>query len=715
MSRGWLFLLVPVIFYLATAAPNIGLGDTALLIEAMDHGYINSGVNNHNLTNAAGHLSMRITPGNMAFRGTMVSVIFGSLAVGILYLLFWSMMGDARPAALAAGAIMVSHSLWWHSALVECYAANAVFMALALSCLVWQERCPDEDRPLLVLFFISGLSIFNHVQLGTIWCGGMVILSWKMVRLWRAGKTPAAARLLAASVAVFLVGFLPYALTFGRDVYRSGNFVATAKAALGGDFQGLMFKGSLVGGLWDVAFLTGMQFPSPFLGLCLVGVVLLVIRWGRSPVGWGLLVMYLVNTWFFALYNTWDKFAFLLPSFLITGFCGAVAVQEWWNLRPFHTRETEARHATSAPAALLGTPSFQEPGAEVFELRSASQNRKGSRILFFGVLLFSIGFPPWFYAQLSIWGREPGFWYSRYNNKHTVNTHDCAEYIANPNKRHFTDVVDFAELLFDRLPKNSIYLDDDGRCYYPLIYFQRYYGKRPDLSIQMINCWGFKNWGASTNGFATLLNDAWKSNRPLFLISLGHPFGGFLEQIPDRGRFIFERFPLDDRRWIYRLRTKDASTGAGSSLPAPLLPVLDSGQKVNLRVIDLQADPGRFISQQEMLGFPGTWFEEDQVFVGFDAPGQRAGIRLKIDRPKAGGLLAGLTMGPDFGDFIIRLDGKEFGKMVSTYDPAVRRAEIHLGACRFEPGEHELEFKVLGKTAQSTGFKLGLDFLQLLP
>lgn len=169
------------------------------------------------------------------------------------------------------------------------------------------------------------------------------------------------------------------------------------------------------------------------------------------------------------------------------------------------------------------------------------------------VFVASLTTPIYLYAQLSKWGKTPGFWYSRYNNEYTVNTHSCAEFIANPNKRDYRDIALFARRVFEVLPQNAILVDADSRTFYPLRYFQLYENVRPDIRLRLVNSWGFDNWGLSRRDFSELLERVYRNGEDLFIVSLAHPFGEFLAQENVQGRYEFERFPLDPERWIYRL------------------------------------------------------------------------------------------------------------------------------------------------------------------
>jgi hypothetical protein len=178
-----------------------------------------------------------------------------------------------------------------------------------------------------------------------------------------------------------------------------------------------------------------------------------------------------------------------------------------------------------------------------------------------------VAMPAYLDAQLSRWGRDPGPFHARWNNDYTENTHDAAAYIANPDKRHWNDAEEFAGLLFERLPRGAVYIDDDSRLYYPIDYLRRHRDRRSDLHVRMINSWGFSGWGLSEAQFTHHLRRAHDTDRPLFVVTLDWPFRHFIARAAEQGvPTRFERFELDSQRWIYRLRTRAELGGAEAPL-----------------------------------------------------------------------------------------------------------------------------------------------------
>ena len=509
-----LFPLVPLAFYAFTCGPTIGSSDTALLVDEMRTLNVSTHVNHHSLTIVVGWLFSFLPHPNFAYVANLVSVVLGALAVSGFYWLVFEAFGRRTVAAASALLLMVSHSMWWHSTIAEVYAANALLTVIALILLQRLSRRFAETE-LGLLFFVAGLAIFNHAQMGVLALGAAAYL---VALLAERGKAPPPARLILRCTAWFAAGILPYLLVFVKDVRREHSVSRALDLALGGDFKSVMMKGDLVPSVLDLLFLVVLQFPSPFLLAVAMGVFLLRREWKDRKALVALLVLFGVNTGFFMFYDTWDKFAFLLPSFIMLAFCGSIALDRLW----VHLEARRSPYLTAAAAVTLA---------------------------------LSLIAPVYLYSRLSQWGRGPGFLQKKFGNTLMANSHDVGEYIANPNKRNYREYEIFIGLLFARLPEGAIFIDDDARTYYPIKYFQKFYGRRRDLRIEMLNVWGFEGWGLGREGFAALLEEAYRADKPLFLISIAHPYDGRIISTPGSERYRFRTYPLGDGRWVYRLLT----------------------------------------------------------------------------------------------------------------------------------------------------------------
>lgn len=507
-------LTFPFAFYFYTSAPGIGMGDPTLLVEHAYWLHMRTHASWHNIAILIGKLFLLLPGYDPAREVNLASVFTGATAILLFGILLLRVCRSRLVALSCAGILMVSHSMWWHSTIAESYAVNAVFVVGALWLLF--APGPARDWRLVLLFFVGALALFNHVQLGIILVAATVSLLVAMVARLRETEQPPAGviRRLRGVVALgatcalaFAIGLIPWLLVFRKDVLRFG-WNRTLFTLRGGKFQQFMFEGDASEAVTSVLYLVFEQFPGPFLVAVPVGLVILARRYELRR-SLGFFAMLLLNTGFFALYDTWDRYAFLLPTFIMFAFAASLAVDALWDR-------------------------LQGRGA-----------RLTARALLVALLAFCLLFPPWFYSRLAEFrGTRPG------------NLVNFAEYLANPNKRHWNDAEEYADLLFEALPIGAVYIDDDSRTYFPVQYFRRYFQKRPDLKVHQVNWWGFANWGLDGRQFRAELRRVWRKNGNLYLSSLGRPFRQLL-----RGTRLgsasprFEIITLDERRHIYRLLT----------------------------------------------------------------------------------------------------------------------------------------------------------------
>jgi hypothetical protein len=501
-------------FYGVTMCRWIGLGDTALFVNESKQLIVNSHVNNHRTALLVGYLFSLLPFGEIAFRLNLMSAVVGTAAMVLMYVVCFRVLRRLSWSLLATFSVVVMHSMWWHSTIVENYAFNALGLVGVLLLLLRDEERPDS-RYFYAACAVSGLCVFNHVQMGSL---SVVLFVYAILQRHKQGYGLLARWLQMAGW--YLVGLLPYAAIFARDLLRAADPKQTAYWAIGGDFTSRMFDfdlGKVASGLL-LQFL--VAFPTPMLAFMLIGFDHVMEKRWHFKANVSILACFVINTFFFMQFHTWDKFAFLLPSFLVMGYFGVIGIRA--------LRERVRGRTPWLDRALLAAVGF------------------------------CVAFPPYFYRQLPVWGRTPGFWHDRYNNLATFNTHDCARYIADPNKRAWDDMATFGQLLFTHLPPGALFLDDDGRTYYPLHeYYQKYYQRRPDLQILLLNSWGFANWGIGVAEFARMAQQALPT-RPVFLVSIGDPHRQVVSKLLDRG--IEPRtFRLDATRWVYRLVRADGS------------------------------------------------------------------------------------------------------------------------------------------------------------
>ncbi len=508
--------VTPPVFYFATCCRHIGLGDNAILIDQLVRLHLGSHVNVHNLTVLVGHLFSRLPFLELAHRCNLMSVAVGGATVALFYYTLLRTSERRLLSFLLSTVFMVSHSMWWHSTIVENYAFNALFTVLAI--LLIQEFVRSQlDRYFYALCALAGLSVFNHASMGILAAGAAAVLIASAIR-----DVGGVERRIVRGALAFIIGWSPWLLILAKDLYRSSDPMETLRWAIGGDFTELMFQ-SQHSPLFVYVEWIVLQFPSFFLVFLPLGFGVSLYRKDTRVTATSMGLAAAINIFFFMHFVTWDQFAFYLPSFVVFAWLGSLGVHSVYVwCRP----------------------------------------RRGRPILI-ALLALSIPMPPILYSKLTTSDRAKataiGF---RFDNEYTHNTHDCAEYIANPNKRSFTSVAEFAELVFSQLPAGALLIDDDSRTYSPLAeYYQRHLGRRPDLRIDLINSWGFSNWGLDQNGFFDVV-----TNYPgrVFVLSDGHPYHDFLGALSVAG-YETRQFKLDETRWIFEI--VQANTRNRAALP----------------------------------------------------------------------------------------------------------------------------------------------------
>ena len=157
------FYLIPLIFYILTMAKTVGYVDAALILNNAYHLEISAWVNNHNLFSLLGWIWIKIFPfGKEFFRLNLLSAIFGAFTVYFIFLTCFEYTRSILVSFITSIALMISHSLWWHSTMLEVYTLNTLIIALILFTVLKYYRTRQKKWFFISLFF-WGLGISNHI------------------------------------------------------------------------------------------------------------------------------------------------------------------------------------------------------------------------------------------------------------------------------------------------------------------------------------------------------------------------------------------------------------------------------------------------------------------------------------------------------------------------------------------------------------------------
>lgn len=149
--------------------------------------------------------------------------------------------------------------------------------------------------------------------------------------------------------------------------------------------------------------------------------------------------------------------------------------------------------------------------------------------------------------------------------------------------------------------------------------------------------------------------------------------------------------------------------GMGRPINQPVAPI----EAETMTVLD-KKDCGEGAQDMSPWDAEG-WSRGKHLFCGF---GQGGSITLLLPVEKTGGARLNLyaTRAPDFGIIQVFLDGKQIGQALDAYSPmVVPTGCIALGVVKLEKGDHRLRFDVAGKNDSSTGFRFGVDCVELVP
>lgn len=149
------------------------------------------------------HLFTYLPFGDPAYRVNLASAVFGAAAVFVLFFAGLRLSGRVWAAAVGALAFAVGNTFWSQAVIAEVYTLNADFVSLiVLVLLVWRDA--RKDRQLLVVAFLMGLSLTNHLTSGLLLPTAALFVFAVDRRKLRER------RLVLKGAALFVLGLTPY-------------------------------------------------------------------------------------------------------------------------------------------------------------------------------------------------------------------------------------------------------------------------------------------------------------------------------------------------------------------------------------------------------------------------------------------------------------------------------------------------------------------------
>jgi hypothetical protein len=452
------------VLYWSTAARYPGWVDATLILNLVRELELGIWVNVHNLFNLIGYAWLQVfRAADPHFALTMLCSVFGSLTVLFMYKTGEELTQNPLASALAAIALTVSLSLWWHSTTIEVYTLNTMLLSLFLY-LVFRAYRRQEPRHLYLAFFAGGLGVSNHVLMGLYVLAFMAVLLPSGVRRFhlKAGPVLALIACYLAGTALFSALFiLQWIGTFQSMAPGTGGGSLPLAAeslrtslhyAMGGQFLKSMFTGGMTVReklFWrgNYLFLVFLNYPSAAIVFIITGFP----RFWRQSAFRGAVVFFLVGIaaqiiWS-SNYFIWDMYAFALPVYVMLALPLAAGIDGFLKRHPVPSAYWLIFLTFLVPSILY--PSF-----------SRWPNRENSVDRYIAL-----------YPEAE---RTGGLW-------------DPARYIFNPIKCTYDAVARHCESVLERLPEGANFWDDESKAAYPLsYYYQAVKGMRWDVRVNRV-------------------------------------------------------------------------------------------------------------------------------------------------------------------------------------------------------------------------------------
>lgn len=500
------FFLLPLVFYFVTAARVPGWLDASLLTYVAGQLRLSAWANHHNLFTVIGHVVIRLfgkTDPHYAL--VLMCGFFGAVTVYLVFLVGLE-IGHPISAVLGAVALMVSHSLWWHSTMVEVYSLNSALMA-GILLVLFRYRRTGRLWYVFGAFFLWGLGCSNHVLMG-LFLPAFVVFAVMLRLQHRVGGW----RPYLVMALCFLVGISLWLGLFIRDVIGAYETLAaggrdgvrpvlealgvTLDRTTGGAFKEHMFVDGISATekrFWRLNYLFLMFVNYPSIAL---------------PLG-------LFGTWIIWKRDAWKSFFVFLAI--------AIAAQVVWSANYF----IWDMYAFAQPVYVL----FSVP--VIYGIDWAVKRSRITRIAL-ACLVPTLLLPLTLYPAAEAWYENGGFITRYFNNYEKLQwakpTWHPVAYIANPNKRDYDLTERVAERLFQVLPRGSSIMTSESRLDYPMrLYYQQTLGVRTD--IRYLPFFGMFLSEPQLERHAASLDRALGRATPTYISSLGPPDRHILNQL----------------------------------------------------------------------------------------------------------------------------------------------------------------------------------------
>ncbi len=232
MSRYIIVFLFSFAVFLSLLTPNVNSGDAGELVTASYYMGL-AHPSGYPFYLLIGKLFTFLPFGNMAFRVALISALFSSINLMLVYWLTYRLTENEAASFFAAATLLVSYSYMTQSVIAKFYPLNLFIVLLIFS--MWLHVYLDgfKEWALLITAFLFGLTMTNH-HTGIL----MVIPVLFALLFYRRHLT---LKLLATACFTAALGFILYSYAFIRA--GSGSFFTTYNVYNFHDFYKLLTRG----------------------------------------------------------------------------------------------------------------------------------------------------------------------------------------------------------------------------------------------------------------------------------------------------------------------------------------------------------------------------------------------------------------------------------------------------------------------------------------
>jgi len=411
----FIFLIIPLFYYGISMSRTIGYVDSSLVLSNAYDLVISAWVDNHNLFSLIVFLLMKTFRGTDPFIVSNVfSMVCGALTVFFTFLLTNEISKNYFIAGAVSIVLMLSHSLTWHSTMLEVYTLNTFLMMVLLYCF-YMYYSNKNIRFAYLGAFVWGLGVSNHILMGLFVFPfiSFLIIDHKSITFKR----------IIVGVGCFLGGFSLFIFAFIKSTIRYNSILKAISLFTGGDFRSLMFSTDELF-FWTTNYLYFFLYQFSIIAI-IIGIIGFKSFFNKNHFSIFFLISFFVQLIWSLNYHVWDIFAFALPVYVMF---------------------------TLPIAACL-----------------SSIRKQSIRVVILSILILSS------LGQVVIYHNIDRVKFIReYISGYPMiervgKTFNPVKYFLNPSKKEFKQVEQYVERLFSKLPDNAVLYDNIYD--YPISYY----------------------------------------------------------------------------------------------------------------------------------------------------------------------------------------------------------------------------------------------------